>query len=268
VRRVDGRLSVKRIGHKGADAIAPGNTLESFAAAVEIGVEMIELDVLRPRSDFADGRSWRREPAGPTEATGPFVIAHDWGDASRRDPLTLEQALAAFTEPPLDSVELDCDLKLAGREDELAAALREHDLLDRAMVSTMEIASLLELRRHEPRLRLGWTLPRLKRDPTRIPGARPFVAAAVATYRARLPAVVRRRGPRLGVQAIWAYHPLITRRLADAAHAAGLELYAWTVDDLPTMRAVAERGADGICSNDPRLFAELSSRADEAPARR
>jgi hypothetical protein len=70
VRRVDGRLSVKRIGHKGADAIAPGNTLESFAAAVEIGVEMIELDVLRPRSDFADGRSWRREPAGPTDATG------------------------------------------------------------------------------------------------------------------------------------------------------------------------------------------------------
>ena len=41
-----------RIGHKGADALVPGNTLESFAAAVEAGVDAIEFDVLRPRGDF------------------------------------------------------------------------------------------------------------------------------------------------------------------------------------------------------------------------
>ena len=46
---------MKRIGHKGADAIRPGNTLESFEAAVAAGAEMIELDVLRPRSEFANG---------------------------------------------------------------------------------------------------------------------------------------------------------------------------------------------------------------------
>ncbi len=40
---------LKRIGHKGADSIRPGNTLESFEAAVVAGVEMIELDVLRPQ---------------------------------------------------------------------------------------------------------------------------------------------------------------------------------------------------------------------------
>ena len=47
---------LKRIGHKGADSILPGNTLESFEAAVAAGVEMIELDVLRPRAEFLDGR--------------------------------------------------------------------------------------------------------------------------------------------------------------------------------------------------------------------
>ena len=72
-----------RIGHKGADAIAPGNTLESFAAAVEAGVDAIELDVLRPRRDFADGADWRRAAAGPGRGHGgPLLVAHDWGDAA------------------------------------------------------------------------------------------------------------------------------------------------------------------------------------------
>ena len=39
------------VGHKGADSIRPGNTIESFEAAVEAGVDTIELDVLRPRED-------------------------------------------------------------------------------------------------------------------------------------------------------------------------------------------------------------------------
>jgi hypothetical protein len=41
---------LKRVGHKGADTVAPGNTLESFEAALAAGVDMIEFDVLRERS--------------------------------------------------------------------------------------------------------------------------------------------------------------------------------------------------------------------------
>ena len=113
---------LRRVGHKGADSIAPGNTPASYAAAVEAGVDMIEFDVVRPPSDFADG-NWRAAAAGP--ATGePLLNAHDWPDARRRDPLTFAEALDAFTEPPLETVEIDVDLKLAGREDEVVAALR------------------------------------------------------------------------------------------------------------------------------------------------
>ena len=38
--------ALRLVGHKGADLIAPGNTLESFAAAVAAGVDTVELDVL------------------------------------------------------------------------------------------------------------------------------------------------------------------------------------------------------------------------------
>ena len=46
-------------------------------------------------------------------------------------------------------------------------------------------------------------------------------------------------------------------RLAHACDAAGLELVAWTVDELPRMSALLALGVDRICSNDPRLFNEL-----------
>jgi glycerophosphoryl diester phosphodiesterase len=250
---------LRRVGHKGADAIAPGNTLASFRAAIESGVEMIEFDVLRPRSDFADPNGWRRAKPGPQTGAEPLLVAHDWGDAGRRTPLTLDQGLEAFTRPPLDKVELDCDLKLAGREDELVGALRSHDLVERAMVSTMEVPSLIELRRLAPELRLGWTIPRVTRPWDRKRWARPALLVAMVAARRRLPSVVARRAPGLGIAAIWIYHPLATRALADVCESIGVELIAWTVDELEQMRKLTAIGVDGICTNDPRLFGRLSA---------
>jgi glycerophosphoryl diester phosphodiesterase len=248
---------LRRIGHKGADALAPGNTIESFHAAVEAGVDVIELDVLRPRSDFDAGGDWRRAMAGPSESREPLLVAHDWGDAKRRTPLTIDEALDAFSASPLDGVEIDFDLKVAGREDELLAALHARGLLDRSMASTMETSSLCFLSEAEPSLRLGWTIPRIRRDWTAVKWSRPLVIAGLVSLRARLPGIVRRRAPSLGVSSVWAYHPVITRRLVAAAHAVGVELYAWTVDDLPRMRAFLDLGVDGICTNDPLLFGGL-----------
>jgi glycerophosphoryl diester phosphodiesterase len=249
---------VKRIGHKGADLIRPGNTLESFEAAVGAGAEMIELDVLRPKAEFRDGADWRRVAAGPVgDSAPPLLVAHDWSDAARREPMHLDQAMEAFTRPPLDRVAIDCDLKIAGREDEVIATLRERGLNGRAQISTMEISSLVALRELDPEIPLGWTLPKVTRDWNAMAWARPVVLAGLVSLRARLPGMVRRRAPELGVNSVWAYHPVVTRRLADACHDVGLELIAWTVDDAPRMRTLAAMGVDGICTNDPRLFDEL-----------
>jgi hypothetical protein len=61
----------RRIGHKGADLIAPGNTLARSTPASPRGVDMIEFDVL---SENIDG-------------TGRLLLAHDYGDAARRAPV-------------------------------------------------------------------------------------------------------------------------------------------------------------------------------------
>jgi glycerophosphoryl diester phosphodiesterase len=228
-------VSYKRIGHKGADALAPGNTLESFEAAVDEGVDVIEFDVLRDRE-------------------GRLVVAHDYQDASTRRPLALTDALDAFCEAPLDKVDFDCDLKLAGREAELAGALAGHDVLDRAMVSTMEIESLQKLRQLEPDLRLGWTFPKTRRDWTSHRSVVPILKVALAAMRRQFPKAIGERTERLGLSAIWAYHQVVTRRAVEAARDADVELIAWTVDDLGRMTELIEMGVEGIVSNDPRLF--------------
>jgi glycerophosphoryl diester phosphodiesterase len=239
---------LRLVGHKGADLIAPGNTLESFAAAVEAGVDTIELDVLWT----LDGHP----RIAPAERT-PLIVAHDWHDAERREPLTLAQALNAFLAPPLDKVEIDLDIKLPGREEEIVAAVRERGLLGRAMVSTMELSTLAKIRELEPGLRRGWTYPKVTKDWASKRWAKAPMLGALAWMRQRLPGLAARELPRLGVEAIWVYHPLVSRQLAKITDLAGVELIAWTVDDLPRMNKLVAAGVDGICSNDPRLFADL-----------
>jgi glycerophosphoryl diester phosphodiesterase len=225
----------RRIGHKGADAIIAGNTAESFDVAVEHGVDMVELDVLR-------------------EQEGRLIVAHDFDDALRRRPMDLTEALDLFLEPPLDEVEIDCDLKLPGSEAELVGVLEGRGLLERTMISTQEIDSLRKLRQLEPDLRLGWTYPRTKRDWTQYGWAQPALRAGISALRRRYPSILAKQGPELGVNAVWVYHPIITPKAVDVAHDIGVELMAWTVDDAARIRELLAMGVDGICSNDPRLF--------------
>lgn len=234
---------LRLVGHKGADLIAPGNTVESFRAAVEHGVHMIEMDVL-----------WLPDAHLPLEQRHPLVIAHDWADAERRTPLRLTEALDAFLEPPLDGVEIDLDIKLPGREEEVVAALRERDLVGRAMISTMEMHTLRRILELEPELRRGWTYPKVTRDWTSKRWAKGPMLAAMVAMRHRLPGLAAQKLPQFGVEAMWVYHPLITPRLARICDLAQVELIAWTVDEQPRMEKLVAAGVHGICSNDPRLF--------------
>jgi glycerophosphoryl diester phosphodiesterase len=225
---------VIRVGHKGADHVAPGNTIESFEAALEHGVDMIEFDVLRAR----DGR---------------LVLAHDYEDAERRECLTLDEGLDHFAGEAYGAVELDVDLKLPGYEREVTEGLRERGLDQRSLVSTMYIESLERLGELAPGLRRGWSVPRVRRNYLRSPFALPAYAI-VRVMRARLPSQAAARIGSGGCEAIMAHQVLVSRRLVRAVHGAGGELYVWTVDDARRIEALEALGVDGVITNDPRLF--------------
>src|SRR6187431_559340 len=92
---------MRRVGHKGADLIEPGNTLASFDAALAHGVDMIELDVLPERrpSDQTDGDF------------GRLLLAHDYEDAGEREPLTVEEGFRHLASEPFAAIEFIVDLK-------------------------------------------------------------------------------------------------------------------------------------------------------------
>ncbi len=228
--------SVKRVGHKGADRIAPGNTIASFDAALSAGVDMIEFDVL------------------PHRETGELHLAHDYEHLTDRGTLTLAQGLEHLASSPFVDVELDVDLKLPGYELEVLAALRAHRLLDRALISTQYRESLAVLHTAEPGARLGWSVPKLRQDPFRnrlmwIPAS-----LVVIGWRELLPVRAGRALRARECTAMMAHWRLVTPRLVRAVSAAGGELYAWTVDDVARIARLEAMGVTGIITNDPRLF--------------
>jgi len=231
--------ALKRIGHKGADLIAPGNTLESFDAALGAGVDMVEFDVLPERPD----------------GSGALILAHDFTDAAGRVPLTLEEGLAHFAQDAWLSVELDVDLKLPGYEARVVEALREFGLAGRALISTTEASSLQVVREVAPEIPLGWSVPKFRRNPLRHPLTR--LPALVAARIARR--VLRGRAARAiadgRIDALMAHWALVDEPLARAVATAGGELYVWTVDDPARIAALTALGVAGIITNDPRLFA-------------
>ena len=226
--------ALKRVGHKGADHVAPGNTRESFEAALEHDVDMIEFDVLRLR----DGR---------------LVLAHDYNDAAKRTPLTLEEGLDLFAGEAYSGVELDVDLKLPGYEQVVVDGLRARGLAERALISTQYIESIDALREIAPEIRRGWSVPKAKRDYTRSVWAVPAFGALQVFKRVlpRRAAAAIRSGR---CQALMAHYYVVNRRLAEAVAAAGGELYVWTVDDVRKIKQLEALGVHGVITNDPRLF--------------
>jgi len=47
------------------------------------------------------------------------------------------------------------------------------------------------------------------------------------------------------------------RSLIEKAHRLGMEVYYWTIDDVPTMKELIELGADGLFTNRPDLLKEV-----------
>jgi glycerophosphoryl diester phosphodiesterase len=231
--------ALRRIGHKGADHIAPGNTAASFDAALAHGVDMIEFDVLP--------EDWRR----PDD--GRLLLSHDY-DHDLSAALTLEQGLAHLASTPFTRVELDVDLKLPGYEARVVHALREHGLVERALVSTQWMRSLVAIRAMEPRLRLGWSVPRVRRDYTASPLWAGPAWALLLRMRQRLPVAAHAHLTARRCDAVMSHWRLVTPRLVRTVAEAGGELYVWTVDDAARIRRLEAMGVTGVITNDPRLF--------------
>jgi glycerophosphoryl diester phosphodiesterase len=210
----------QRIGHGGASALVAANTLASFDAAQEIGVDVIEFDVR------AHG--------------GELVLAHTVLHARRRAVVRLGEALAHLSGRRFAGLELNVDVKHVGCERAVLDALWRHGLLERAVISSQVAAVVSNVRRREPRARVGISVGgRVARASRRWHDWRQGVLAGLADGR---------------WDAVMLQHRLISAALVDEVAARGGLLYAWTVNEREAIGRLRGLGVHGVTSADPRLF--------------
>jgi glycerophosphoryl diester phosphodiesterase len=254
LRRRDGG-PVIRVGHRGAARLAPENTLRSFRAAVEQGVDLVEFDVLDlPRGPLVVAHSDRLEEVSHGAATGS-VRARSLEELREVAPElpTLGEALAYFADEATE-VGLHVDLKLTTRLDELGAALTRHGLVERTVVSSFHVPSLRAVARDVPGIALGFTFPEDRLGVSRRPLLQPLVGRGLAAARRVVPRLLPRMVARAGAGALMLQHRLATPGVVARLHRLGIPVLVWTVDDREELERVVSAGVDGVITNDPRIF--------------
>lgn len=244
-----------RIGHRGAARLAPENTLRSFRAAAAAGVDLIEFDVLDlPRGPLVVAHSDRLDEISHGVAAGR-VSDHTLEELREVAPElpTLDEALAFFVDEA-PRIGLHVDLKLRTRLDELASSLSRHGLETRTVVSSCHVPSLRATARHAPGVRIGFTYPEDRFSISRRPALHPVVSLGLSAMRASVPLRVGRMIRRAEAAALMLQHRLVTAAAVERAHAHGVPVLAWTVDDPVELRRVVQEGVDGVITNDPRIF--------------
>src|SRR5947208_8158007 len=221
------------IAHRGASASFPQNTVEAFRAAGELGASWVELDVRRT----ADGRLAVHHDAHL--ADGRAIV-----DVAGRDlPSTvpsLAEALAACA--PLG---VNVEIKNSPNDVDFDPAARLVDLVARDVVACSQ--PILVSSFHPP------TLDRMR-------AVAPLIATAQLTFQLADPQRTIDAAVAAGHVALNAFDATVIPELVELAHAAGLQLNVWTVDDPARIVALDDMGVDGVVTNVPDIAAAALGR--------
>jgi glycerophosphoryl diester phosphodiesterase len=218
------------IAHRGASGVAPENSLEAFDLALEQGADVLELDVR-------------------IDGDGEFALVHDatllrsFGDPRRVD----EVGCGAVGVARLDAVferhgartRFLVDLKDPAPEWEgrVVEAIVRHGLQQRVVVQSFDVAALSRLRERFPWLPLA---PLYRR------------VASMGLVLDAVPAWAEGFGP---------WHGAVDAALVERAHARGLAIRPWTVDDPREARRLLALGVDALITNLPGVIAPVVRRS-------
>jgi len=288
-------------GHRGARGLAPENTLPAYRRALELGVDTLECDMAITKDgvvvihhDLWLNPDTTRGPDGKwLEARGPAI--HDLTfealqqyDVGRLKPgsdyaklFPDQQAVDGTRIPRLadlfdlvrksgnTTVGFDCETKISPLEpaatlppDEFTrkviAEIREAGMQRRIMVQSFDWRTLQQIQKEAPEIRTMY----LTSPNTLKPGARnlpsPWLAGfAPETHGGSVPRAVHAAGGR-----IWAPNQTyVTPAMLAEAHALGIVVIPWTVNDPAMMTKLIDMGVDGIISDRPDLVqVELKKR--------
>ena len=270
-------------GHRGARGLFPENTLEGFAAALAIGVTTFELDVAITADgvpvvshDAALNRDLARGPDGSwIEAPEPLIhtlrladlhrydvgrlrpgsaYARDFPDQRPHDGARIPRLADAFAIDPVVrfNIEMktypsqpDWTVSAETMAEAVIAIAEQSGVTDRVTVESFDWRGPRHARRIRPDLPLAWlTRPETVRD-----AALWWGGPVPADYGGSVPRAVAAEGG-----GTWApHHADLTVRQVEEAHALGLLVLPWTVNEPNDIRRLLHAGVDGLITDRPDI---------------
>lgn len=247
-----------RIGHSGAAGHAPANTLKSLALALDIGVDIVEFDVRACQDGLVlihDATLEHMPSPYGAKAVRDCTVAELQTlalEGGERIP-TLAEALELLR----GRVPFNLDLKEAGCEARVVAALRELGALEQALISSTIPTSLAAVRAASSTVKIGLSYPEDRGNASKRALLKPVVDSAVWLMRQTLPRRVPGMMAQAGANAVMLNTRVVSQRVVDVVHQHQGRVFVWTVDDAARLQQVYALGVDGIASNYPELFQQL-----------
>jgi glycerophosphoryl diester phosphodiesterase len=248
------------LAHRGASALAPENTIEAFRLAVETGAGGLELDVHLTRDGHIvviHDATVDRTTSG-TGAVSEMTLdelrsldaGHNFspeGGPTRpyrgrhvRVP-TLEEVLEGF---PVVAVNIDIKAGTPGIEEKVLGVLREANALGRALVVSTSHDIVKRFRK-------------VSGGHVSTGASRWEIGVFYVSSRFRLERLVRPAYDALQVPLKHRGIPVVTPRFVRAAHARGVRVDAWTINQAEEMRRLLDLGVDVIMTDRPGTLAEV-----------
>jgi glycerophosphoryl diester phosphodiesterase len=263
--------------HRGGAGLWPENTLEAFGRALALGVSTLELDVHLTAEDdvvvahdpaLADARRIRELTRADLPPTMPLLrqvaaLLEDRGAAPVRVNLEIKY-------DALDAAQLTSREAFVAK---VVEALRIDGLVGRTSIQCFDWGVLDRVHEAEPALARNLLVsPKYLRPDDDgpspwfdgLPVDSDFVRTAAAQGFTAISPI--HGSPFTSGVDDPAYRPFATQALIDEAHAAGLAVIPYVVDDAATMRHLVRSGVDGLISNHPeRLRQVLAAEGRELP---
>ncbi|MFX0188312.1 MAG: glycerophosphodiester phosphodiesterase [Candidatus Hodarchaeota archaeon] len=222
------------IGHRGANSVAPENTLKSFQKAIDLGADYIEFDIHMSK----DGEIVVMHDSNTFAITGHKGLINrmtieelkrlDCGDGEQIPTLRETIKLAK------GKIGLQIEIKAKDLVDRMVEILREEDLIATSLISSFQHAELLKVKKIEPKLKVATLEPTItgwSNDWSYLGG-------------------IINKAIRYNSYAIHPRYQLVTKQFIDFAHNNDLKINIWTLNSKATMKKFIKMGVDGIITDD------------------
>lgn len=256
------------IAHRGLSALAPENTLTAFRMAVQAGSDLVELDYHHSRDgvpvvihdatlDRTTDVNVRLAEKGVrvNTRTSEELATLDAGQwfhpsfAGEKVP-TLSQALSLIQSNSVTLIE-----RKAGDAATCAALLAQHGWINRVIVQSFDWDYLRDFHRVAPAQVLGALGPPSTR------GGKP-VPPEEKRLNERWLDEIAALGARLVV-----WNREVSADAVLAAHARGLKVWIYTINDAVLLHRLLDMGVDGIITDNPPLIWKALAIRDDAVSR-